>query len=120
METFKSSLPRFLDKAGWFVVSPFALSFPEDIFVDFYVATLEGRIIKSVVQKNGFKFVLLLVNWIGVAIPATFINSMIRYLESKLSLAFRTELANHAYEKYFSNQTYYRGGELGWKNSERR
>ncbi|CAH3172869.1 unnamed protein product [Porites evermanni] len=81
-------------------------------FLSIYVATLDGRIIKSVVQKNGFKFVLLLVNWIGVAIPATFINSMIRYLESKLSLAFRTELANHAYEKYFSNQTYYRVGNL--------
>ena len=81
-------------------------------FLSIYVATLDGRIIKSVVQKNGFKFVLLLVNWIGVAIPATFINSMIRYLESKLSLAFRTQLANHAYEKYFSNQTYYRVGNL--------
>jgi len=81
-------------------------------FLSIYVATLDGRIIKSVVQKNVLRFVLLLANWIGVAIPATFINSMIRYLESKLSLAFRTELVNHAYEKYFSNQTYYRVGNL--------
>lgn len=81
-------------------------------FLSIYVATLDGRIVRSVVQKNVLKFVLLLANWIGVAIPATFINSMIRYLESKLSLAFRTELVNHAYEKYFSNQTYYRVGNL--------
>ena len=81
-------------------------------FLSIYVATLDGRIVRSVVQKNVLKFVLLLANWIGVAIPATFINSMIRYLESKLSLAFRSELANHAYEKYFSNQTYYRVGNL--------
>lgn len=81
-------------------------------FLSIYVATLDGRIIRSVVQKNVFKFVLLLTNWIGVAIPATFINSMIRYLESKLSLAFRTELVNYAYDNYFSNQTYYRVGNL--------
>ena len=81
-------------------------------FLSIYVATLDGRIVRSVVQKDVLKFVLLLANWIGVAIPATFINSMIRYLESKLSLAFRSELANHAYEKYFSNQTYYRVGNL--------
>ena len=81
-------------------------------FLSIYVATLDGRIVRSVVQKNVLKFILLLANWIGVAIPATFINSMIRYLESKLSLAFRSELVNHAYEKYLSNQTYYRVGNL--------
>lgn len=86
-------------------------------FLSIYVATLDGRIVKSVVQKNVFTFVLLLANWIGVAIPATFINSMIRYLESKLSLAFRSELSNYAYEKYFSSQTYYRVGNLDGRMS---
>lgn len=81
-------------------------------FLSIYVANLDGRIVKSVVQKNVPKFVLLLAKWIGVAIPATFTNSMIRYLESKLSLALRTELANHAYEKYFTKETYYRVGNL--------
>jgi ATP-binding cassette subfamily D (ALD) protein 2 len=44
----------------------------------------------------------------SVAIPATFVNSMIRYLESKLSIAFRTKLVMHCYEKYMANETYYR------------
>lgn len=81
-------------------------------FLSIYVATLDGQIIKSVVEKDVSKFVLFLAKWIGVAIPATFTNSMIRYLESKLSLALRTELTNHAYEKYFSKETYYRVGNL--------
>ena len=81
-------------------------------FLSIYVATLDGRIVKSVVQKNVPKFILQLLEWIGLAIPATFVNSMIRYLESKIALAFRTELVNYAYERYFSNQTYYRVGNL--------
>jgi ABC-type uncharacterized transport system fused permease/ATPase subunit len=77
-------------------------------FLSIYVATLDGQVIKSIVQKNVRKFALHLMKWIAVAIPATFINSMIRYLENKIALAFRNELVNHAYQKYFANQTYYR------------
>lgn len=77
-------------------------------FLSIYVATLDGQVIKSIVQKNVRKFAYHLMKWIFVAIPATFINSMIRYLENKLALSFRTELVNFAYKKYFANQTYYR------------
>ena len=35
------------------------------------------------------KFAYMMVRWFGVAVPATFINSLIRYLEAQLAIVFR-------------------------------
>lgn len=53
------------------------------------VANMEGHIVKYIVQKDVKNFSLMLLKWLAFAIPATFINSMIRYLECKLALSFR-------------------------------
>jgi len=81
-------------------------------FLTIYVAKLDGSIVQTIVQRNATGFVTQLAKWLLMAVPATFVNSLIRFFESQLSLVFRTRLVKHAYEKYFQDQTYYRVSNL--------
>lgn len=77
-------------------------------FLSIFVAALEGRIIKSIVQRDVNHFSWLMLKWFLVAVPATMINSLIRFFDSYIGLALRRRLVQHAYAKYFQNDVYYK------------
>lgn len=76
-------------------------------FLSIFVANLEGQVVKYIVRRDVVNFASMLTKWLLIAVPATFINSSIRFLENQLALAFRTRLVRYGYELYFKNQTYY-------------
>ncbi|KAI9869482.1 MAG: hypothetical protein M1813_000271 [Trichoglossum hirsutum] len=75
--------------------------------ISLYVAELDGRLVSSLVRGKGREFLVGLVWWMMVALPATFTNSMLSYHQCKLSLQYRTRLTNYIHNKYLSNMTFY-------------
>ncbi|KAI9820743.1 MAG: hypothetical protein M1827_005113 [Pycnora praestabilis] len=75
--------------------------------ISLYVAELDGRLVSNLVRGKGREFLVGIVWWMIVAIPATFTNSMLSYHQCKLSLQYRTRLTHHIHNKYLSNMTFY-------------
>ncbi|EPE30591.1 P-loop containing nucleoside triphosphate hydrolase [Glarea lozoyensis ATCC 20868] len=71
------------------------------------VAAMDGALVSSLVRGKGRDFLVGIVWWMLIAIPATFTNSMLSYHQCKLSLQYRTRLTNYIHEKYLSNMTFY-------------
>jgi len=107
----KVMIPKFWSRET-FILSSHTLTLIARTFLSIYVALLEGRMVKYIVRRDIQNFSLMLLRWLLVALPATFINSMIRFLESHLAMRFRTRLVRYAYKLYFQNQTYYRVSNL--------
>ncbi|KAJ6631173.1 ABC transporter transmembrane region 2-domain-containing protein [Mycena sp. CBHHK59/15] len=77
------------------------------------VARLDGRIVRDLVRADGKGFLKGLGLWFLLAIPSTYTNSMIRHLQSKLSLRLRTRLTRYTHDLYLSSAPdlrYYRSG----------
>lgn len=57
----------------------------------------------SQVSANKKAFMQGLLMWFALAIPSTFTNSMLRHLQSKLSLYMRTRLTRYTQDLYLSS-----------------
>ncbi|KAL2020108.1 hypothetical protein VTK56DRAFT_8713 [Thermocarpiscus australiensis] len=71
------------------------------------VAAMDGAIVKALVRGNGREFLMRIVWWMLIAIPATFTNSMLSYHQAELSLRYRTRLTQYIHDKYLSQLTFY-------------
>ncbi|GIZ42183.1 hypothetical protein CKM354_000546100 [Cercospora kikuchii] len=78
-------------------------------YLSLVVATLDGEIVRDLVAGQGKAFLLGLGKWLSVGVVASYTNSMIKFLQSKISIAFRTRLTRYIHDLYLSsNMSYYK------------
>lgn len=76
-------------------------------YLSLVVARLDGVIVRDLVSGNGKGFIKNLLLWVGVGIPGVYSNAMIKYLQAKLSIAFRTRLTRYIHDLYLNDEMGY-------------
>lgn len=64
----------------------------------------DGRIVASLVRAQPLPFLLNILRWLLVAIPATACNSLLSYIQNKLAIAYRTRLTEEVMKQYLGNE----------------
>jgi ATP-binding cassette subfamily D (ALD) long-chain fatty acid import protein len=78
-------------------------------YLSLVVARLDGEIVRDLVAANGKGFLWGILKWLGIGSVSSYTNSMIKFLQSKISIAFRTRLTRYIHDLYLSdNLTYYK------------
>lgn len=76
-----------------------------------------SRIVASLVRAQPLSFLLNILKWLLVAIPATWTNSQLTYVQNKLAIAYRTRLTKEVMTNYLGDEeqqdkVYYKLGEV--------
>ena len=78
-------------------------------YLSLVVARLDGAIVRDLVAGQGRSFLLGILRWLSVGTLASYTNSMIKFLQSKISIAFRTRLTRYIHDLYLNpNLNYYK------------
>lgn len=91
--------PFYKAKDFWLVVVHTGLLILRTL-LSLYVANLDGQLVASLVKGKGKAFILGLVWWMCVAVPATFTNSMLQYLQGILAVRIRDKLTTYVLSRY--------------------
>jgi ATP-binding cassette subfamily D (ALD) long-chain fatty acid import protein len=76
-------------------------------YLSLLVAKLDGQIVRDLIAANGKEFLRGLAYWFLLAIPASYTNSIIKYLQAKISIAFRTKLIRYVHDIYLNKELGY-------------
>ncbi|KAI9805871.1 MAG: hypothetical protein M1825_000485 [Sarcosagium campestre] len=78
-------------------------------YLSLVVARLDGAIVRDLVAGNGRAFSWGIIKWCGLGSFASYTNAMIKFLQSKVSIAFRTRLTRYIHDLYLNeNLNYYK------------
>ena len=78
-------------------------------YLSLVVARLDGALVRDLVNAQGKSFLLGIIRWLAVGALASYTNAMIKFLQSKISIAFRTRLTRYIHDLYLNaNLNYYK------------
>lgn len=101
-------VPRFRCKETGLLVSH-GIFLVLRTYLSLVVARLDGAIVRDLVAGQGKSFLLGILRWLSVGTLASYTNSMIKFLQSKISIAFRTRLTRYIHDLYLNkNLNYYK------------
>ncbi|KLU88149.1 hypothetical protein MAPG_07136 [Magnaporthiopsis poae ATCC 64411] len=101
-------IPRWSSKEAGLLVSH-GVFLMLRTYLSLVVARLDGEIVRDLVAGNGKAFLWEIVKWCGLGGFASYTNAMIKFLESKVSIAFRTRLTRYIHDLYLNdNLNYYK------------
>ncbi|KAF9455019.1 adrenoleukodystrophy protein [Macrolepiota fuliginosa MF-IS2] len=83
--------------------------------ISLYVAALDGKIVASLVRVEPLKFLFNILRWLLVAIPATWCNSWLSYVQNKLAIAYRTRLTREVLSQYLGDASQGPEGKVYYK-----
>ena len=74
---------------------------------------IEGGVGRYIIAKDTAKLQELLAKFLLFAIPGSYINAALKYLQTRIKLAFMHRLTHHLHHSYFSHRAYYAASWLG-------
>ncbi|CAI7633116.1 unnamed protein product, partial [Penicillium pancosmium] len=78
-------------------------------YLSLLIARLDGEIVRDLVAGKGRAFMWGIAKWCGIGTLASYTNAMIKFLQSKVSIAFRTRLTRYIHDLYLTdNNNYYK------------
>lgn len=69
----------------------------------------------SLVRAQTLPFLFNILRWLLVAIPATWTNSWLSYVQNKLAIAYRTRLTEEVLKEYLGDGTEGASGKVYYK-----
>ena len=69
----------------------------------------------SLVRKRPLEFFYNILRWLLVAVPATWTNSWLSFIQNKLAIAYRTRLTQHVLKEYLGEDNEGADGKVYYK-----
>ena len=78
-------------------------------YLSLVIARLDGEIVRDLVAGHGKAFAWGMSKWMAIGAVGSYTNAMIKYMQSKVSIAFRTRLTRYIHDLYLNdNLNYYK------------